>query len=130
MTPVSAQSVRRASSADLHSILACDKRAASDRRRAEALESWVQRGECLVVECDGEIARFVVLEHGVFGNGFIPLFCVRSNRRRRGIGLKLLRVAEQHCQTPKIFASTNASNAPARRLFERAGFVPSGTIEN
>jgi SAM-dependent methyltransferase len=123
-------SVRRAGDTDLPGVWACDETARVDRGRAAALESWVRRGECLVAERRGEIAGFVVLEHGFFGNGFIPLISVRGTHRRQGVALRLLRVAERECRTPKLFASTNASNAPARRLLERAGFLPSGAIEN
>lgn len=123
-------SFRQASSADLQSIFACDEAASFDRRRAERLESWVRRGECLVAERDGDIEGFIVLEYGFFGNGFIPLICVRRECRRRGVASKLLGAAEQECRTTKLFASTNASNTPARRLFGRLGFVPSGSIDN
>ncbi|WZB72100.1 hypothetical protein WJ968_11125 [Achromobacter xylosoxidans] len=34
------------------------------------------------------------------------------------------------CDTAKLFTSTNQSNVAARRLMAKAGFVPSGMIEN
>jgi len=42
----------------------------------------------------------------------------------------LVRHVEQECRTPKLFTSTNESNAPMRALLAKLGFSPSGVIEN
>ena len=39
-------------------------------------------------------------------------------------------VGKGHCQTEKLFTSTNQSNGAAQRLFTSAGFVHSGRIEH
>lgn len=67
---------------------------------------------------------------GSLGKAFVPLICVQPEQRRRGVALRLLASAEASCRTPKPFTSTNACNMSALRLFDRAGFVRSGTIEN
>src|SRR5262245_15100527 len=130
MSGVGAHTVQRAVVDDLPGIVACDEYAPSDPGRVRSLEVWVKRGECFVARCDALLEGFVVLEHSFFGQGFIPLVYVERSRRRQGVGLRLLATAELECQTAKLFTSTNASNVAARSLFERAGFVPSGTIEN
>ena len=48
----------------------------------------------------------------------------------RGVALRLLQAAVTACDTAKLFTSTNQSNVAARRLMAKAGFVPSGMIEN
>jgi hypothetical protein len=37
---------------------------------------------------------------------------------------------EHHCQTPKIFTSTNRSNGHMQGLLKKLGYEPSGVIEN
>ena len=130
MPGVAAHAVQTALVEDLPSIVACDDRAQSHPSRLRTLETWVKRGECFVARCGEALNGFVVLEYGFFDQGFIQLVCVKPSRRREGLGLQLLAAAEKECQTSKLFTSTNASNVAARLLFERAGFVPSGKIEN
>jgi ribosomal protein S18 acetylase RimI-like enzyme len=130
MSGGSAPPVKRAVAGDLPGIVVCDDRAQHDRSRLQSIEASVERGECLVAWCEGSVGGFVVLERTFFGHSFIPLICVKASHRRKGLGLRLLAAAEKQCHTAKLFTSTNASNTAARSLFERAGFVPSGTIEN
>jgi ribosomal protein S18 acetylase RimI-like enzyme len=73
---------------------------------------------------------FAVLVYTFFSNGFIPLVVVAPLARRSHHGLALLADAERRCETTKLFTSTNRSNRAAQALFLRAGFVPSGQIEN
>ena len=130
MSSIAAHSVEPALLDDLPGIVACDDLAQSDPTRLRSLEAWVKRGECFVARCNASLVGFVILEYGFFGHGFIPLVCVKGIHRRQGLGLQLLAAAESECQTVKLFTTTNASNSAARSLFERAGFVPSETIEN
>ena len=94
------------------------------------MHRWVQQQSCFVAVIRNEPVGFVVLQYTFFGNGFIPLICVAAAHQRQGIGQFLLAQAERLCTTPKLFTSTNASNSRAQRLFGRAGFAASGTIEN
>ena len=122
--------IRKAEPSDLAALVRCDAFATSSVHREEALQLAINQRSCLLVESDSELIGFIVVEHNFFGNGFIPLVCVAPQFQRRGIGLRLLAAAEEHCRTPKLFTSTNASNAAAQGLFARGGFVHSGTIEN
>lgn len=85
---------------------------------------------CLIAQVSSEAVGFVLLQYSFFGNGFIPLVCVSHQHRGQGFGLQLLLAAQQRCRTNKLFTSTNTSNLPAQRLFTKAGFSPSGSIEN
>ncbi|MFC7517664.1 GNAT family N-acetyltransferase [Herbaspirillum sp. GCM10030257] len=94
------------------------------------LSAAIQRGECIAAFTDAGAHGYVVLTHNFFENGFVALVAVSPSVRRRGIGQRLLAAAEAHCKTQKLFASTNASNIEAQKLLARAGFVPSGRIDN
>ncbi|MGJ7544262.1 N-acetyltransferase family protein [Variovorax sp. LT1R16] len=122
--------VRPALRSELDVLLQCDSYAQSNESRVEELRFALETQSCLVAEVASEAVGFVLLQYSFFGNGFIPLVCVPGHRRGHGFGLQLLVAAEQHCRTKKLFASTNSSNTVAQRLFTKAGFAPSGTIEN
>jgi ribosomal protein S18 acetylase RimI-like enzyme len=122
--------LRQARESDFPDLLACDAYAHAHETRMHELHRWVEQQSCFVALVRDEPVGFVVLQYTFFGNGFIPLVCVAVSRQRQGIGQFLLAQAERLCTTPKLFTSTNASNARAQRLFARAGFTASGTIEN
>jgi ribosomal protein S18 acetylase RimI-like enzyme len=124
------ETTRRAVEGDLAALVECDPIAQANESRRESLAKWLSQGAVLVSPVQGDVAGFLVLEHGVFGHGFVALVCVRAAARRQGHALRLLRAAEGQCHTAKLFTSANASNLGAQALFARAGFVRSGTIEN
>ena len=47
-----------------------------------------------------------------------------------GVGLALMAQCERDHDADRIFISTNKSNAPMRRLLDKAGWRPSGQIDN
>jgi ubiquinone/menaquinone biosynthesis C-methylase UbiE/ribosomal protein S18 acetylase RimI-like enzyme len=122
--------IRAGTSDDLAALVDCDPLAARSEARRDALAAWLAQATVLVSREQERVAGFLVLEHGLFGHGFVPLVCVRPDARRRGHALRLLGAAEAHCRTAKLFASANASNVAAQAMFARAGFARSGTIEN
>jgi ribosomal protein S18 acetylase RimI-like enzyme len=85
---------------------------------------------CLLATAENDPLGYAVLEFSFFGHGFIPLICVAAAHQEKGTGLRLLSELERRCRTTKLFTSCNASNERAQRLFLRAGFVRSGTIEH
>jgi ribosomal protein S18 acetylase RimI-like enzyme len=122
--------IRQATAADLNGLSECDPFAADHPERNRFLSVAIERGECWVAFAADGPKGYVVLNYNFFENGFIPLVVVAPSARRRGIGHRLLAAAEAQCRTPKLFASTNTSNIEAQRLLTRAGFVPSGRVEN
>jgi len=122
--------LRDAAARDIDMLLRCDAYAQTNPSRRVALDRWIARGECLVAESEGRIVGFVVLEHGFFGHAFVPLVCVAPGHRRLGFATAMLAAVQSRCRTDKLFTSTNASNARAKQMLEKTGFVPSGTIEN
>jgi ribosomal protein S18 acetylase RimI-like enzyme len=123
-------SIREAGEADLPLLCECDASAkAHEWRRTELRRMLVQSCCLLAMAKDGPMG-YAVLEYTFFGHGFIPLICVAAAHQGMGIGFRLLSELESRCITAKLFTSCNASNERAQRLFLRAGFVPSGTIDN
>ena len=125
-----ATSIRIGAPDDLLWIVFADPLCQSVPDRAKLIENALSRNECLVAVDDGKIVGYVILNISFFGQAFIPLLVVATDRRRSGIGSSLLIEAEARCNREKLFTSTNEFNIPAQRLFEKGGFLPSGRIEN
>lgn len=121
---------RPALDADLPQLYACDPYAQDHESRRSELRRMVEQASCIVAVEGGLLLGFAVLEYHFFGCGFIPLVCVAPAHRGKGVALALLTELAHRCVTPKLFTSTNASNAPAQSLFVRAGFMRSGIVEN
>lgn len=130
LVDMNAAHVRSAVARDLPALLQCDALAGSDPRRKSLIQRAVQAKLCFVAEVDSQVVGFAVLHHEFFEQAFIALVIVRSEFRRRGIGVQLVRSAERSSGCSKLFSSTNASNLPAQALFRKSGFVRSGVVEN
>ena len=130
MSAAAELSFRQAVEADLPQLYECDRCSMVHESRRLELSRTVQQMSCLLALAGDQPLGFGVLEYSFFGNGFIPLICVATRHQGNGVGLALLSELEQSCLTPKLFTSTNASNRAAQRLFSRAGFSRSGTVEN
>jgi len=122
--------IRSASAADADAITACDEVAERDPSRARAIARSIDAGQCFAAVVDGQPAGYAVLTHAFFGFGFVEILCVRRNSRRNGIGSALMASVEKHCQSARLFTSTNQSNVAMQRLLTRLGYQPSGRIEN
>jgi ribosomal protein S18 acetylase RimI-like enzyme len=65
-----------------------------------------------------------------YGHLFIELLLVDERHRRRGVASALISACAAASPTDKLFTSTNTSNLAAQKLFLRAGFQVSGSIDN
>jgi len=123
--------VEPALSSDYEAVRALDRTLIGVRDRAKTLREWITRRECLVARAhDGNIVGFAVANCSFFAQSFIVLLVVHENHRRRGGASALIRSIEARSPTPKLFTSTNESNAAMQVVCESLGFVRSGVIEN
>jgi len=122
--------IRRAVAGDLEEIAAADSVARTDPARVAFLRAAIGADDALVAVASGSIVGYAVLDHSFYGNAFLSLLVVRADARRKGCGTALLRAAEARARTPKIFTSTNESNAAMQALLASAGYQRSGVIEN
>ena len=77
---------------------------------------------------DAPLLGYAMLEYSFFDNGFMPLVYVAPEYRRRGLAGQLIAFIENLCQRPKLFSSTNLSNAPMHALFARLGYSACGMV--
>jgi ribosomal protein S18 acetylase RimI-like enzyme len=122
--------IRRALPSDVAAICAVDPvaRGRADRRRF--IRDRVGAGEAWVAIGAGAVVGYAVLETGFFGHGFVAMVVVDPACRRRGVGAALVRHAETHCRSARVFTSTNASNGPMQALLAKLGYERSGVVDD
>ncbi|HEV7305984.1 GNAT family N-acetyltransferase [Ensifer sp.] len=122
--------IRPADENDFVALCAVDTVAAADPKRRDQISGWLDAGCCDLVELDGAVAAYGVLTRHFFGNAFIDMLMVGSAHRRKGLGAALIAHFQAMCAGSKLFTSTNMSNQQMQALLVRAGFRPSGYIDN
>jgi GNAT superfamily N-acetyltransferase len=122
--------IREATLADRDNIIALDHLAQLEPGRVEFIDRILQSATCLVMEDDGAVIAYAVLEYTFYDNGFASMLYVAEPERRRGIGRNLMEAIKSFCKTQKLFTSTNASNKPMQQLLSSLGYVRSGVIDN
>lgn len=121
--------IRSAMLNDLHPLCAINTAGNSAKRRDE-IAAWIDAACCYIVEIDDQIAAYGVLNYHFFGCAFVELVMVTPSYRRLGMGLALVGHFQAMCRREKLFTSTNLSNRPMQALLGKAGFMPSGQIDN
>ncbi|QJI27753.1 GNAT family N-acetyltransferase [Pseudomonas sp. ADAK18] len=121
---------REAKPDDVQAMLELDVYAQSNPGRGAVIREAVDKRQCLVAVELGRLVGYLVLTHDFFENGFISLVVVSPAHQRKGVALQLFAAAQRACKTARLFTSANESNLASRKLIAKAGFVPSGVIEN
>ena len=118
----------RAGPPDLATIVAFDDQASDPGRRAW-LEDSLSRREVHLLSVDGATCAYGVLDE-FFGHVFVSLLYVAPAWRRQSLGVSLLNHLCSVASTPRVFSSTNLSNAPMHALFARQGWDVSGLLNH
>jgi len=111
-------------------ICAIDQNVIGDYSRSEYLRRAINEKRCIIQQTEKEITGFLIFTNDFFENCFISLVIVKPSKRRKGVATALLAFYVELAATPKIFSSTNQSNISMHKVFETAGFIKSGFIEN
>ena len=121
---------RLATPADCTALHQLDTFAAEHPERVEAIAAWISEGTCHVAAIGGELAAYGALSNHFFGAAFIEMLVVGSDFRRQGVGSALVGHLQKSRSGSKLFTSTNMSNHSMQKLLLKAGFKPSGYIDN
>lgn len=121
--------IRLADEGDLSAVLNTDELGTKPARR-DRVKGAIEAGCCWLVESDGQVLGYMVVDTTFYGFPFVWLLIVARPFRRRGVATSLLRHAESMFTGGKLFTSTNESNHPSQRLMESFGFERSGRIDN
>jgi ribosomal-protein-alanine N-acetyltransferase len=88
--------------------------------------------ESYVARVGAEIVGFLVLSMAGAFVGYIQTVCVAPEHRNRGVGMGLIRFAEERIwrDSPNVFLCVSDFNADARRLYERLGYSVVGELKD
>lgn len=122
--------VTKATTSDLSILSKIDSMVIGSKIRKPKIEQYILNEQCVVASINSELVGFACYDTTFFECCFIQLVIVNPNFRRLGIAGALIRYIEEHSPTPKLFTSTNESNAIMQQVCLSLGFVRSGIIEN
>ncbi len=101
-----------------------------EERAAAFIKSHLERHHLIVADADEAIVGFLAYRTDWFRCTLVSLVVVREDFRRRGIAREFFKAVEAISPTPRLFSSTEETNAVSIRMHAALGFAPSGHIDN
>jgi GNAT superfamily N-acetyltransferase len=101
-----------------------------EERAGAFIKSHMERHHLIVAEAPDAIVGFLAYRTDWFQCTFVSLVVVREDFRRKGIAREFFKAVEAVSPTPRLFSSTEETNAVSIRTHAALGFVPSGHIDN
>jgi GNAT superfamily N-acetyltransferase len=101
-----------------------------EERAGPLIKSHLERHQLMVAEAEGRIVGFLAYRTDWFQCTFVTLVVVDEEWRLRGIAREFFRTVETVSLSPRIFSSTEETNAVSIRMHTALGFAPSGYIDN
>jgi ribosomal protein S18 acetylase RimI-like enzyme len=88
--------------------------------------------EIYILEADGGIAGFVILQICGSFKGYIQTLCIDPRLRGKGLGTGILQFCEERILkiSPNIFICVSSFNKAALELYQKFGFKLIGELEN
>jgi GNAT superfamily N-acetyltransferase len=99
-------------------------------RAGPFVRSHLERHHLLIADADEEVAGVLAYRTDWFQCTLVSLVCVREDFRRRGVARALFKAVEQMSPSPRLYSSTEETNAVSIRMHTALGFSPSGYIDN
>jgi len=122
--------IRLPESADLEPVMRLASDVLGSERAGPFVRSHVERHHLLIAEHEGGVVGFIAYRTDWFQCTFVTLISVGPQHRKRGIARALFRKVEEMSPSPRLFSSTEETNAVAIRMHTALGFTPSGHIDN
>jgi GNAT superfamily N-acetyltransferase len=101
-----------------------------EERAGAFIKSHLERHHLIVADADESIVGLLAYRIDWFQCTFVSLVVVREDFRRRGIAREMFRAVEAMSPTPRLFSSTEETNAASIRMHAALGFQPSGHLDN
>ena len=115
---------------DLGAVMALAGEGIGAERAGPFVRSHVERHHLLVAEDAGAIVGCLAYRTDWFQCTFVALVSVAARVRRRGVARALYRRVEDLSPSPRLYSSTEETNAASIRMHAALGFSPSGYIDN
>jgi ribosomal protein S18 acetylase RimI-like enzyme len=122
--------IRGLSPADLDAVLELAGEVLGPERAGPFVRSHLERHHLLVADTTDEVIGVLAYRTDWFQCTLVSLVSVRKDFRRRGVARALFTAVEQMSTSPRLFSSTEETNAGAIRMHTALGFTPSGHIDN
>ena len=122
--------IRNPRRGELKAVMELASDALGPERAGPFVRSHVERHHLLVAESEGQVVGLLTYRTDWFQCTFVSLVSVHKDFRRRGIARSLFAKAEEMSPSPRLFSSTEETNAVSIRMHAALGFVPSGHIDN
>jgi len=120
--------IRAAQSSDVQAVM--QLAAGLGPRAGPFVRSHLDRHHVLVAELDGEVVGMLAYRTDWFQCTFVTLVSVREDYRKRGVARALYRAVEDMSPSPRLFSSTEETNAVSIQMHTALGFQSSGHIDN
>jgi GNAT superfamily N-acetyltransferase len=122
--------IRRPEPGDIDALMKLAEAVIGPERAGPFVRSHLDRHHLLVADENDEIAGFIAYRTDWFQCTFVSLVSVTADHRRKGIARALYREVEGMSPSPRLFSSTEETNAVSIRMHTALGFAPSGHIDN
>jgi GNAT superfamily N-acetyltransferase len=120
--------IRAAQSSDVQAVM--QLAAGLGPRAGPFVRSHLERHHVLVAELDGTVVGMLAYRTDWFQCTFVTLVSVREDYRKRGVARALYRAVEGMSPSPRLFSSTEETNAVSIQMHTALGFSSSGHIDN
>ena len=100
------------------------------QRAGPFVRSHLDRHHVLVAEEEAQVIGLLAFRTDWFQCTFVSLVAVQKDFRRRGVARALYRRVEEISPSPRVFSSTEETNAISIQMHRGLGFTPSGHIDN
>lgn len=121
--------IRHVQSPDVPAAVALAAEALGAQRAEPVIRSHLERHHVLIAD-DDTVAGVLAYRTDWFQCTLVSLVSVRPDIRRRGVARALFKAVEQMSPGPRLFSSTEETNAVSIQMHTALGFAPSGYIDN
>ena len=122
--------IRAPQPSDVEALMALAAAVIGPERAGPFVRSHLDRHHLLVADAGGEVAGMLAYRTDWFQCTFVTLVSVREDRRKRGVARALYQAVEGMSPSPRLFSSTEETNAASIQMHTALGFHPSGHIDN
>jgi GNAT superfamily N-acetyltransferase len=122
--------IRHVQPSDLAAVMTLAAQALGPERAGPFVRSHLERHHLLIADADEEVAGVLAYRTDWFQCTLVSLVCVREDFRRRGVARALFKAVEQMSPSPRLYSSTEETNAVSIQMHTALGFSPSGYIDN
>jgi GNAT superfamily N-acetyltransferase len=99
-------------------------------RASPLVQAALGREQLLVATDEGEVVGALAYRTDWFACTLVTLVSVRPKWRRRGVARRLFQAVEEVSPGPRLFSSTEETNAAGIQMHRALGFVLSGYVDN